>query len=184
MNMTKTLVSAFVAASCLAASGAAMARYADFGESNPYVKSYMEATLTTNVIDSTTTRIVATPSPFTVSTTDASRPGTALATLSINAMDIIGGDSGKSDVRVDIHDDYYDDASQNWLFKNDNGDTIKVRPQGDSGTWSSNGGRNIAAHTTGLTDLNSEVQFVTVQEDGNIAPGSYSMPVVATINSF
>ncbi|AKM48995.1 Pilin protein [Edwardsiella anguillarum] len=184
MNMKKTVISAFVAVSCLAASGAAMARYSTFGDNNPYVTSYMETTLTTNVIDSSTTQIVVTPSPLTVTRADASQRGTMLATLSVNASDIINGESGNSDVRIDIHDDYYDETTQHWLFKNESGNTISVVPLGDSNVWFRNAGRNIAASTTGVTELNGNVSFVTAQEDSNISPGSYSMPVVATINAW
>ncbi|EFB1391683.1 hypothetical protein MLT81_20425 [Escherichia coli] len=176
--MKKTLISTFIAAACLTASGIAMAADKEAVENT---------TVTTTVSDVSSIMINLTDNPENVTTEDVKSPGVTLTALGIDATGLTNnGASGNSNIAVEVGSDNYDASSGAWLFKNGDGSStpLKARPRGQG--WHQEPNNRIAYRLTGNNVNAASIRLILETNIGNtnVTAGSYTMPLTVSYNTW
>lgn len=176
--MKKSLISTFIAAACLTASGVAMA--AD----NEAVKAI---TVTTNVTKVSGITIDLTNNPETVTTDEVKTPGTLLTTLDISSSGFDLNSVQGASIAVEV-DASSTDTSGSWLFKNTEqpqSTQLKTRPKIGS-DWTLNP-QNKVTYTLKRSQSNSvniQLPIETNSGNTNVPAGSYNLPLTVSYNSW
>ncbi|EEZ6608861.1 hypothetical protein DBT60_004474 [Escherichia coli] len=179
--MKKSLISTFIAAACLTASGVAMA--AD-------KEAVQNVTVTTNVTGVSSVTIDLTESPQTVTTDEVKVPGTLLTTLEISSSGFDLNSVQGANIAVEVGNDNIETGSGAWLFKNNdqpNSTPLKARPKAGNG-WNHDPQNRIAYR---LTSSNSNGNSATIRlpietnsGNTNVPVGGYNMPLTVSYNTW
>ncbi|EBX3157094.1 hypothetical protein YN38_23630 [Salmonella enterica subsp. enterica serovar Newport] len=175
--MKKTLISAFIAAACLTASGAAMAGDKD---------AVQTGTVTTNVTGLSGVTITLNNAPETVTTDDVKVPGTLLTTLGIAATGLDLSTASGGNIAVEVEGDHYDAGSGAWLFRTGDGSStpLKARPKTGDG-WNQNPANRVAYRLQhGNQNVNLQLPIQTNSGNTNVTAGNYTMPVTVSFNTW
>ncbi|EGH1125542.1 TPA: hypothetical protein PWK54_005161 [Escherichia coli] len=176
--MKKSLISTFIAAACLTASGVAMA-----GDK----EAVKNITVTTNVTEVSSVTIDLTNNPETVTTDDVKVPGTLLTTLDISSSGFDLKSVQGASIAVEV-DALNTDTSGSWLFKNNDqphSTQLKTRPK--VGTDWSLGPQNKVTYRLKSSDGNSvnlQLPIETNSGNTNVPAGSYNLPMTVSYNTW
>ncbi|EGT2786983.1 Dr family adhesin structural subunit [Salmonella enterica subsp. enterica serovar Carmel] len=174
--MKKTLISTFIAAACLTASGAAMAGDKD---------AVQTGTVTTTVTGVSGVTITLTDSPQTVTTEDVKSPGVTLTTLGIEATGLDLSSAAGGNIAVEVDNDHID-GSGAWLFKDPTqpNSNLKARPKSESG-WNHNPENRIAYRLQNSSqNVNIQLPIETNSGNTNVTAGHYELPVTVSFNTW
>lgn len=176
--MKKTLISTFIAAACLTASGAAMAGNKD---------AVQTGTVTTTVTGVTGVTITLTDNPQTVTTEDVKSPGVTLTTLDIEATGLDLSSAAGGNIAVEVDNDHID-GSGAWLFKDPTqpNSNLKARPKSAPGSgWNHNPENRIAYRLQNSSqDVNIQLPIETNLGNTNVTAGHYELPVTVSFNTW
>ncbi|EAN2308713.1 hypothetical protein CGO55_23265 [Salmonella enterica] len=175
--MKKTLISTFIAAACLTASGVAMAGDKEAVE---------HTTVTTNVSGVSGITITLTDNPENVTTEEVKNPGVTLTTLGIEATGLTNnGATGGSNIAVEVGNDHFDSATGAWLFKNNDGSStpLKARPKGAQG-WNHDPADRVGYRLNGGDSASLLFVLETNSGNTNVTAGGYSMPLTVSYNTW
>lgn len=175
--MKKNLISTFIAAACLTASGVAMA-----GEK----EAVQTGTLTTTVTGVSNVTITLTDNPETVTTEEVKLPGTLLSTLDISANGLDLSSAAGGNIAVEVDPNNFDTVSGAWLFKTSDGSStsLKARPKAVQG-WNHDPANRVA-YRLQSSDHNVNIQLPIETNTGNtnVSAGAYTMPVTVSFNTW
>ncbi|EAC0266392.1 TPA: hypothetical protein ACGAHT_003184 [Salmonella enterica subsp. enterica serovar Newport] len=175
--MKKTLISTFIAAACLTASGAAMAGDKD---------AVQTGTVTTTVTGVSGVTITLNDRPETVTTEQVKNPGVTLTTLDIDATGLDLGSAAGGNIAVEVDNSHFDSGSGAWLFKNPDqqGSTpLKARPQSQAG-WNHDPENRVAYRLNGDQNVSIQLPIETNTGNTNVTAGHYEMPVTVSFNTW
>ncbi|EFO1625933.1 hypothetical protein DWH09_24740 [Escherichia coli] len=178
--MKKTLISTFIAAACLTASGIAMA-----GDK----EAVQTGTVTTQVTGVSGVTITLNDNPETVTTEQVQNPGVTLTTLDINATGLDLGSAAGGNIAVEVDDSHFDSTSGAWLFKNPDQPSstpLKARPHSASG-WNHSPEKRIAYRLqkqNGSQNVSLRLPIETNTGNTNVTAGGYEMPLTVSFNTW
>ena len=174
--MKKTLISTFIAAACLTASGIAMAG------SNEAVQT---GTVTTTVTGVSGVTITLTDSPQTVTTEEVKNPGVTLTTLGIEATGLDLSSASGGNIAVEVDSDHID-GSGAWLFKDSTqpNSNLKARPRSGSGWHHSPENRISYRLQNSSQNVNIQLPIETNTGNTNVTAGHYELPVTVSFNTW
>ncbi|HAE9567933.1 TPA_asm: hypothetical protein G4Y56_004274 [Salmonella enterica subsp. enterica serovar Montevideo] len=176
--MKKTLISTFIAAACLTASGVAMAGDKD---------AVQTGTVTTQVTGVSGVTITLNDNPETVTTEQVKNPGVTLTTLDIDATGLDLSSVAGGNIAVEVDKTHFDSASGAWLFKNNGqpGSTpLKARPQSNTG-WNHSPEDRIAYRLqNGDQNVSLRLPIETNTGNTNVTAGGYEMPLTVSFNTW
>lgn len=176
--MKKTLISTFIAAACLTASGAAMA-----GDN----EATQTGSVTTTVTGVSNVTITLTESSETVTTEDVKRPGVLLTTLEIDATGLDLSSAAGGNIAVTVDNSHFDVGSGAWLFKNPdqpNSTPLKARPQSASGWYHDPANRIAYALRNNEQNVNIQLPIETNSGNTTVTAGGYEMPLTVSFNTW
>ncbi|HHS9164265.1 TPA: hypothetical protein ACTV58_004693 [Escherichia coli] len=175
--MKKSLISTFIAAACLTASGVAMA--ADH-------EAVQNTTVTTTVTAVSGVTITLNDTPQTVTTEEAKATGTLLTTLGIAATGLDLSSARGGNIAVEVDPSHFDASSGSWLFKTGDGSStpLKARPKSGNG-WNHDPAHRVAYRLqNGDQNVNIQLPIQTNSGNTNVTAGNYSMPVTVSFNTW
>lgn len=176
--MKKSLISTFIVATFLTASGVAMAGDKD---------AVQTGTVTTTVTGSSGATIILNDNPQTVTTEDVKSPGVLLTTLGIDASGLNLSSAAGGNIAVEVEGDNYDADSGTWLFKADGNSTpLKALPKSGDG-WTRNPNNRTSHNLQGSSEnvsTNIQLPIESAEGNNNVTPGNYNMPVTVSFNTW
>lgn len=176
--MKKTLISTFIAAACLTASGIAMA-----GDK----EAVQTRTVTTQVTGVSGVTITLNDTPQTVTTEEVKRPGVTLTTLDIDATGLDLSSVAGGNIAVEVDNSHFDSTSGAWLFKNPDQPSstpLKARPHSASG-WNHSPENRIAYRLqNGNQNVSLTLPIETNTGNTNVTAGGYEMPLTVSFNTW
>ncbi|ELF2620121.1 Dr family adhesin structural subunit [Escherichia coli] len=173
--MKKSLISTFIAAACLTASGVAMA--AD-------KEAVQTGSVSTTVTGVSNVTITLTEQPQTVTTEDVKRPGVLLTTLGIDATGLDLSSAAGGNIAVEVDSDHID-VSGAWLFKDPTqpNSNLKARPKSEPG-WNHDPQNRIAYRLGGDQNVSLQLPIETNTGNTNVTAGAYELPVTVSYNTW